>query len=526
MTVLVSGVMDSGTDSSSNTDTIVRTITIDVLSVNDSPVLVTNGATLLEGGTVVIDNTLLDGVDPDDTDPNELTLTVTTIPSHGQLLLNGEVVTAGTNLTLEAIEAGSLSYIHDESETSADGFNVSLADGGEDGAQPAQGRFELEVTEVIDPPVELEPDMLQLAFGESFDSAQGNLLASGFSSLNNGNLSNNANLLVELEVPPSQGTVELMADGTFTYVHNGSAILNDEFSYRVTNEDGLFTIATVAVTIDPPIEPEIEPEIEPAIEQPNEQPNEQAIEQEIAAAVEETAMPVTNTLPFLELIAEQVDITVTEEPAETEQEVVQANAEPAQSAQLTENITPQLPENTVNETRRTTTSNQVEISELPEVDTLLTDFSIRETFAVTQHREAIQITNQSELLISSAATYDLTLDVHVPSAKAAASNPGFLKGLTQLEDDFLALEEENGASYKLAEDTILGVSFSVSVGGLAWALRGGAMFGSMMAFTPVWKFVEIGQVSVMVSGKKENSDDQDPNEQDDSVESLFDESEK
>ena len=52
------------------------------------------------------------------------------------------------------------------------------------------------------------------------------------------------------------------------------------------------------------------------------------------------------------------------------------------------------------------------------------------------------------------------------------------------------------------------------------------MFGSMMAFTPVWKFVEIGQVSVMVSGKKENSDDQDPNEQDDSVESLFDESEK
>ena len=85
---------------------------------------------------------------------------------------------------------------------------------------------------MIDPPVELEPDMLQLAFGESFDSAQGNLLASGFSSLNNGTLSNNANLLIELEVPPSQGTVELMADGTFTYVHNGSAILNDEFSYE------------------------------------------------------------------------------------------------------------------------------------------------------------------------------------------------------------------------------------------------------------------------------------------------------
>jgi len=227
-------------------------INIDLVPVNDSPTLVSNGATVSEGGTIVIDSTLLSGTDPDDIEPDELLLTVTTLPLHGQLLLNGEVVTAGSSLSLAAIEAGSLSYIHDESETSADGFNVTLADGGEDGAQPAQGRFELGVTEVIDPPVELVPDTFQLAFGESFDSSKGNVLASGFSSLNNGNLSNQENLLVELEVPPSHGTVKLMPDGTFTYVHNGSAILNDEFSYRVTNEDGIFTIATVTVTIAPP----------------------------------------------------------------------------------------------------------------------------------------------------------------------------------------------------------------------------------------------------------------------------------
>jgi len=84
--------------------------------------------------------------------------------------------------------------------------------------------------------------------------------------------------------------------------------------------------------------------------------------------------------------------------------------------------------------------------------------------------------------------------------------------------NYTELEEQSGASYKLAEDTILGASFSVSVGALAWALRGGAMFGSMMAFTPLWKSIEIGQVAVMVNSKRDNSDDHDD---DDNVESLF-----
>ena len=120
-------------------------------------------------------------------------------------------------------------------------------------------------------------------------------------------------------------------------------------------------------------------------------------------------------------------------------------------------------------------------------------------------------------------TYDLTLDVHIPSARATASNSGFLNGLTKLENDFLELEEENGASYKLAEDTILGVSFSVSVGALAWALRGGAMFGSMLAFTPLWKSIEIGQVAAMVNSKNGPEGDA-SNEDDDSVESMFEQS--
>ena len=113
--------------------------------------------------------------------------------------------------------------------------------------------------------------------------------------------------------------------------------------------------------------------------------------------------------------------------------------------------------------------------------------------------------------------------MHVPAVRSTAVDSGLLHGLTQLDNDFLELEDESGAGYKLAEDTILGVSFSVSVGALAWALRGGAMFGSMMAFTPLWKSIEIGQVAVMVNSNKGTADNE-PDEGDDSVESLFDKS--
>ena len=231
-------------------------------------------------------------------------------------------------------------------------------------------------------------------------------------------------------------------------------------------------------------------------------------------------MSVNNIVTF-EPTAEQVDAPTMEESTE---EVIQASTEPMQGEQITTENILLLPENSASETPRTTISNQVETQVLPEVDTSQTSFSVRETIAVTQHRDAGQVTLQSELQVQSAENYDLTLDVYVPSLKAnAASNPGFLKGLSQLENDFAELEDQNGASYKLAEDTILGASFSVSVGALAWALRGGAIFGSMMAFTPLWKSIEIGQVAVMVNSKKDNSDNHD--EDDDSVESLFDKSE-
>ena len=60
------------------------------------------------------------------------------------------------------------------------------------------------------------------------------------------------------------------------------------------------------------------------------------------------------------------------------------------------------------------------------------------------------------------------------------------------------------------------------MGVLAWTLRGGAMLASVMTFTPLWKFIEMGQVTQMVAGTQRNTDDQEPDEEDTQVESLFD----
>ncbi len=489
-TVTDSGGVVRGGDNTSNTSF----ITIDLLNVNDPPVLVTNGATLAEGRTVVIDSSMLGGIDADDSGLDELLMTVTSTPAHGQLMLNGHAITAGTSFTLEAIEAGSLSYSHDESETSVDGFGVSLADGGEDGSVPAQGRFELSVTEVIDAPVELNPDSLQLAHGQSFDSTQGDLLASGFSSLTNGGLTNNTAWLVELESAPTQGIVELQSDGTFTYRHNGSGVLTDEFSYRVTNEDGVFTIATVAVTIEPPIAP--------ALEEPQEL--------------------ITPDLPDIQPLTREIDATP---PSETsEDEVVQGSVDQTSEQLLPEDAALRFIANSTDDERRIAILSEIETRQTLQVDTLQPEFTTPKSIAVKQHREHEDVINHNEFQVVSATTFEIAFEVNIPSPGVIASNPGFLQGLAQLENDLSEHEKQNGTRYKLAEETMLGVSFSVTVGLLAWALRGGALVASMMAFTPLWTFIDMGRVTSASSRRKLQHDNQAPTEEDARVESMFEKS--
>ena len=59
----------------------------------------------------------------------------------------------GSQFTQADIDSGYISYVHDGSETSQDSFGFSLADGGENGAEPVTGTFDITIIEVNDAPV-------------------------------------------------------------------------------------------------------------------------------------------------------------------------------------------------------------------------------------------------------------------------------------------------------------------------------------------------------------------------------------
>ena len=130
---------------------------------------------------------------------------------------------------------------------------------------PSVGQLSLLIREVIDSAPVAVDDRIDLPFGESFDSTTGDVLASGNNVLSGQVLLENPGFTLEIVEAPEHGTVNLLPNGAFMYQHNGSSELIDQFSYRIINEDGIFTVATVNIFVEPPFEAAQEPEPEPEL---------------------------------------------------------------------------------------------------------------------------------------------------------------------------------------------------------------------------------------------------------------------
>ena len=138
-----------------NGGTETATVTVTITGVNDAPTVATNtGTTVLEGSTAnVITSAMLSEGDLDD-DGSELTYTVTSLPTNGTLSLSGfGALGLNDTFTQADLDTGKVSYDHDGSDTATDSFSFSVADGGEDGATPATGTFNLTISPVNDAPV-------------------------------------------------------------------------------------------------------------------------------------------------------------------------------------------------------------------------------------------------------------------------------------------------------------------------------------------------------------------------------------
>src|SRR5205085_10031043 len=92
-------------------DTVARTMTVNVTSVNDAPVGANNTVTTNEDTPYVFNAVAFGFTDPSDTPANNLlAVKVSTLPAQGSLTLSGAAVTAGQFVSAIDIAAGNLVF--------------------------------------------------------------------------------------------------------------------------------------------------------------------------------------------------------------------------------------------------------------------------------------------------------------------------------------------------------------------------------------------------------------------------------
>ncbi len=218
----------SGTDTFSyeisdgfgGTDT--ATVTITINPINDNPVAVDDVGTTTED--TVLNGASLLGNDTD-ADGNTLVIntTPTVAPTHGTVVINAD---------------GTYTYTPNANFSGSDSFTYSISDGngGTDTAVVT-----LTITPANDPPV---------ATDDSASTTEDTVL-NGTTVLSNDTDVEGNPLTVNTTptVAPSNGTVVLNANGTYTYTPNANFSGTDSFTYEISDGNGGTDTATVTITV-------------------------------------------------------------------------------------------------------------------------------------------------------------------------------------------------------------------------------------------------------------------------------------
>ncbi|WP_255059507.1 Ig-like domain-containing protein [Mycolicibacterium arenosum] len=212
----------NGTDSftytvSDGTDTsAAATVTITITAVNDAPVAVGDSFTVAE------DTELVGNVLGNDTDVENSTLTATldSGPANGTLVLNAN---------------GSFTYTPDADFNGTDSFTYTVSDG-TDASDPAT--VTITINAVNDAPV---------AVDDSFTVAEDTQLTGNV--LGNDTDVENSTLTATLDSGPTNGTLTLNANGSFTYTPDADFTGTDSFTYTVSDGTDASDPATVTITI-------------------------------------------------------------------------------------------------------------------------------------------------------------------------------------------------------------------------------------------------------------------------------------
>ncbi|MET0073412.1 MAG: Ig-like domain-containing protein [Candidatus Thiodiazotropha lotti] len=209
-------------------------LTITVNPVNDNPVAHDDSISLNEGGTT---STLVGGsptVLNNDTELGDTPVTVSLVTdvNYGTLTLNSD---------------GTFSYTHNGSENFTDNFTYRLTDN--DG-QTSDATVNITITPLSDSLPVANDDSLSLAQGGTATTLTGG----SATVLNNDTGLSDTPATVSLVTDVTNGTLILNGDGTFSYTHDGSSNLLDAFTYRVTDNDGQTSDASVSISVTPAVD--------------------------------------------------------------------------------------------------------------------------------------------------------------------------------------------------------------------------------------------------------------------------------
>lgn len=234
-----------------------QTFAINVTPMNDVPVLVSKGGlTLNEGTSAALTNTLLLVTDADNPPVASLVYTIGDVPQTGSILLNGATLANGATFTQADINANRVRYAHSGDETIADNFTFTVSDGQGGEITPPQ-RLDIVITPVNDPPRLTSTPGLTLREGESVVLSPTELtvtdldgpepIAYTISSLpSRGTLTLNGNTLAAGQTF-SQADID---NGRVTYIHNGSELPTDSFTFTASDGGPGGALSTTSLTIN------------------------------------------------------------------------------------------------------------------------------------------------------------------------------------------------------------------------------------------------------------------------------------
>ena len=110
------------------------------------------------------------------------------------------------------------------------------------------------------------------------------------------------------------------------------------------------------------------------------------------------------------------------------------------------------------------------------------------------------------------------LEFKLDTARKITSSEGFNDALWQLDKETNEADEKLNRRYEVAANTSLGISLSVTAGIFTWFFRGGALFASAIASTPLWTYID----PVSVITKKDKDKTNNSESEADELEKYFD----